>query len=63
MKGRCEDFQNLFETLPLDSIGQGEALAPGSLYRAEGTNSAGQSRTQGSPINAAMQDAKVTSMP
>lgn len=57
VKGDVKTFKNLFETLPLDSIGQGEALAPGSICRAEGTDSAGQSQDTGSPVYA-MQDGK-----
>ncbi|CAI9159363.1 unnamed protein product [Rangifer tarandus platyrhynchus] len=57
MKGDVKTFKNLFETLPLDSIGQGDALAPGSIHRAEGTESAGQSQDTGSPVYA-MQDGK-----
>uniref|UniRef100_A0A8C6FVB1 Xin actin binding repeat containing 1 n=1 Tax=Moschus moschiferus TaxID=68415 RepID=A0A8C6FVB1_MOSMO len=57
VKGDVKTFKNLFETLPLDSIGQGEALAPGSICRAEGTDSAGQSQDTGSPMYA-MQDGK-----
>ncbi|XP_074201300.1 xin actin-binding repeat-containing protein 1 isoform X2 [Camelus bactrianus] len=57
VKGDVKAFKNLFETLPLDSIGQGEALAHGNVSRAEGTDSAGQSQDTGSPVYA-MQDGK-----
>ncbi|XP_011365384.1 xin actin-binding repeat-containing protein 1 isoform X1 [Pteropus vampyrus] len=57
VKGDVKTFKNLFETIPLDSIGQGETSAPRSVSRANGTDSAGQSRDTGSPVYA-MQDAK-----
>ncbi|XP_014715106.3 xin actin-binding repeat-containing protein 1 isoform X1 [Equus asinus] len=57
VKGDVKTFKNLFETLPLDSIGQGEPLAHGSVNRAERTDSAGQSQDIGSPVYA-MQDGK-----
>ncbi|XP_024624722.1 xin actin-binding repeat-containing protein 1 isoform X1 [Neophocaena asiaeorientalis asiaeorientalis] len=57
VKGDVKTFKNLFETLPLDSIRQGEASAHGSISRAEGTDSAGQSQDIGSPVYA-MQDGK-----
>ncbi|XP_062970309.1 xin actin-binding repeat-containing protein 1 isoform X1 [Cynocephalus volans] len=57
VKGDVKTFKNLFETLPLDSIGQGEPLAHGNVSRAEGTDSAGQSQGIGSPVYA-MQDSK-----
>ncbi|XP_037703452.1 xin actin-binding repeat-containing protein 1 [Choloepus didactylus] len=50
VKGDVKTFKNLFETLPLDSIGQGKPLA-------QGTEAAGQSQDIGSPVYA-MQDAK-----
>ncbi|XP_032017903.1 xin actin-binding repeat-containing protein 1 isoform X1 [Hylobates moloch] len=57
LKGDVKTFKNLFETLPLDSIGQGEVLAHGSPSREEGTDSAGQAQGVGSPVYA-MQDSK-----
>uniref|UniRef100_A0A8D1KDX8 Xin actin binding repeat containing 1 n=2 Tax=Sus scrofa TaxID=9823 RepID=A0A8D1KDX8_PIG len=57
VKGDVKTFKNLFETLPLDSIGQGEALARGNVSRAEGTDSAEQSQDIGSPVYA-LQDGK-----
>ncbi|XP_058405412.1 xin actin-binding repeat-containing protein 1 [Diceros bicornis minor] len=57
VKGDVKTFKNLFETLPLDSIGQGEPLAHRSVNGAEGTDSAGQSQDIGSPVYA-MQDGK-----
>ncbi|XP_017363844.1 xin actin-binding repeat-containing protein 1 isoform X1 [Cebus imitator] len=57
LKGDVKTFKNLFETLPLDSIGQGEALAHGRPSREEGTDSAGQVQGVGAPVYA-MQDSK-----
>ncbi|XP_012311049.2 xin actin-binding repeat-containing protein 1 isoform X1 [Aotus nancymaae] len=57
LKGDVKTFKNLFETLPLDSIGQGEALAHGRPSREEGTDSAGQAQGIGAPVYA-MQDSK-----
>ncbi|XP_036122785.1 xin actin-binding repeat-containing protein 1-like [Molossus molossus] len=57
VKGDVKTFKNLFETLPLDSIGQGEPATPRSVSKVEGTNSAGQSQDTGSPVYA-MQDGK-----
>ncbi|XP_057561645.1 xin actin-binding repeat-containing protein 1 isoform X2 [Hippopotamus amphibius kiboko] len=54
VKGDVKTFKNLFETLPLDSIGQGEASAHGRTSRAD---SAQQSQDIGSPVYA-MQDGK-----
>ncbi|KAG8521582.1 Xin actin-binding repeat-containing protein 1 [Galemys pyrenaicus] len=52
VKGDVKTFKNLFETLPLDSIGQGEPAAPGSTSRAGGADSAGRSQDAGSPVYA-----------
>ncbi|XP_054451023.1 xin actin-binding repeat-containing protein 1 isoform X2 [Pteronotus mesoamericanus] len=57
VKGDVKTFKNLFETLPLDSIGQGESSTPRSVSKVEGTDSAGQSQDIGSPVYA-MQDGK-----
>ncbi|XP_008708283.2 xin actin-binding repeat-containing protein 1 [Ursus maritimus] len=57
VKGDVKAFKNLFETLPLDSIGQGEPSAHRSMNRAEGMDSTGQSQDIGSPVYA-MQDGK-----
>lgn len=57
VKGDVKTFKNLFETLPLDSIGQGEPSTPRAVSEVEGTNSAGQSQDTGSPVYA-MQDGK-----
>ncbi|XP_032717035.1 xin actin-binding repeat-containing protein 1 isoform X1 [Lontra canadensis] len=57
VKGDVKAFKNLFETLPLDSIGQGEPLALQSMNRAEGIDSMGLSQDTGSPVYA-MQDGK-----
>ncbi|XP_077721844.1 xin actin-binding repeat-containing protein 1 isoform X1 [Canis aureus] len=57
VKGDVKAFKNLFETLPLDSIGQGEPSAHRSMNRAEGTDPTGQSQDVGSPVYA-MQDGK-----
>nr|XP_020140985.1 xin actin-binding repeat-containing protein 1 [Microcebus murinus]XP_020140996.1 xin actin-binding repeat-containing protein 1 [Microcebus murinus] len=57
LKGDVKTFKNLFETLPLDSIGQGEPSAQGSVSRGEGTDCAGHSQNIGSPVYA-MQDSK-----
>ncbi|XP_012504096.1 PREDICTED: xin actin-binding repeat-containing protein 1 isoform X1 [Propithecus coquereli] len=57
LKGDVKTFKNLFETLPLDSIGQGEPSAHGSVNRGEGTDRAGHSQNIGSPVYA-MQDSK-----
>ncbi|XP_062056652.1 xin actin-binding repeat-containing protein 1 isoform X1 [Lepus europaeus] len=53
VKGDVKTFKNLFETLPLDSIGQGEPSTLGSESRAE----PGQSQATGSPVYA-MQDSR-----
>nr|XP_025739848.1 xin actin-binding repeat-containing protein 1 [Callorhinus ursinus] len=57
VKGDVKAFKNLFETLSLDSIGQGEPSAHRSVHRAEGIDSPGQSQDLGSPVYA-MQDGK-----
>ncbi|XP_037357458.1 xin actin-binding repeat-containing protein 1 [Talpa occidentalis] len=57
VKGDVKTFKNLFETLPLDSIGQGEPSAHGSMSRAEGADSASQLQDIGSPVYA-IQDGK-----
>ncbi|KAM5188347.1 xin actin-binding repeat-containing protein 1 isoform 3-T4 [Callospermophilus lateralis] len=57
VKGDVKTFKNLFETLPLDSIGQGEPLVPDGANRSETTDSARQSQGAGSPVYA-MQDSK-----
>ncbi|CAO2633206.1 Xin actin-binding repeat-containing protein 1 [Lemmus lemmus] len=57
LKGDVKTFKNLFETLPLDSIGQGEPLACGNINQAEITDSAKQSQGTDSPIYA-MQDSR-----
>ncbi|XP_006733501.1 xin actin-binding repeat-containing protein 1 isoform X1 [Leptonychotes weddellii] len=57
VKGDVKAFKNLFETLPLDSIGQGEPSAHRSVHGAEGIDSPGQSQDLGSPVYA-MQDGK-----
>ncbi|XP_048650757.1 xin actin-binding repeat-containing protein 1 isoform X1 [Marmota marmota marmota] len=57
VKGDVKTFKNLFETLPLDSIGQGEPLVPDSANGSETTDSARQSQGVGSPVYA-MQDSK-----
>ncbi|KAK7816728.1 hypothetical protein U0070_009253 [Myodes glareolus] len=57
LKGDVKTFKNLFETLPLDSIGQGESLACGNTNRAQATDSAKQSQGTDSPIYA-MQDSR-----
>ncbi|XP_008071125.1 xin actin-binding repeat-containing protein 1 [Carlito syrichta] len=57
LKGDVKTFKNLFETLPLDSIGQGKASAHGCVSRGEGTHSPGQSQVTGSPVYA-VQDGK-----
>ncbi|XP_016051699.1 PREDICTED: xin actin-binding repeat-containing protein 1 [Miniopterus natalensis] len=57
VKGDVKTFKNLFETLPLDSIGQGEPSTPRSVSTVEAADSAGQSQDTGSPVYA-MQDGK-----
>ncbi|XP_008834499.1 xin actin-binding repeat-containing protein 1 isoform X2 [Nannospalax galili] len=57
MKGDVKTFKNLFETLPLDSIGQGKPSVSGSANRAETTDSVGQFQGTGSPVYA-MQDSR-----
>lgn len=57
LKGDVKTFKNLFETLPLDSIGQGEPLACGNTNRAQATDSAKQSQGTDSPIYA-IQDSR-----
>uniref|UniRef100_A0A0P6JCA7 Xin actin-binding repeat-containing protein 1 isoform 2 n=1 Tax=Heterocephalus glaber TaxID=10181 RepID=A0A0P6JCA7_HETGA len=52
VKGDVKNFKNLFETLPLDSIRQGEASVPGSVNPAGTTDFAGQSQAAGSPVYA-----------
>ncbi|XP_029796395.1 xin actin-binding repeat-containing protein 1 isoform X2 [Suricata suricatta] len=55
VKGDVKAFKTLFETLPLDSIGQVEPSAQRNRSRAEGLDSAGRSQDTGSPVYA-MQD-------
>ncbi|XP_047386285.1 xin actin-binding repeat-containing protein 1 [Sciurus carolinensis] len=55
VKGDVKTFKNLFETLPLDSIGQGEPPTPESANGSEAT--ARQPQGVGSPVYA-MQDSK-----
>ncbi|XP_004581432.2 xin actin-binding repeat-containing protein 1 isoform X1 [Ochotona princeps] len=57
VKGDVKTFKNLFETLPLDSIGQGEPVTPVSESRADTTNPAGHSQGPGSTVYA-MQDSR-----
>ncbi|XP_007943948.1 xin actin-binding repeat-containing protein 1 [Orycteropus afer afer] len=57
VKGDVKTFKKLFETLPLDSIGQGESPGPGNKSTAEETDSSGQPQGTGSPVYA-MQDGK-----
>ncbi|XP_066206927.1 xin actin-binding repeat-containing protein 1 isoform X2 [Saccopteryx leptura] len=57
VKGDVKTFKNLFETLPLDSIGQGEPSTSRNVCKVEGIDSAGQSQDTGSPVYA-MQDGK-----
>ncbi|XP_037004089.2 xin actin-binding repeat-containing protein 1 isoform X1 [Artibeus jamaicensis] len=57
VKGDVKTFKNLFETLPLDSIGQGESSTPRSVSKVEGMGSVGQSQDIGSPVYA-MQDGR-----
>ncbi|XP_005386617.1 PREDICTED: xin actin-binding repeat-containing protein 1 isoform X2 [Chinchilla lanigera] len=57
VKGDVKTFKNLFETLPLDSIQQGEASACGSVGTAGTTVCTGQPQVAGSPVYA-MQDSK-----
>lgn len=57
LKGDVKTFKNLFETLPLDSIGQDESLACGNTNRGQATDSAKQSQGTDSPIYA-MQDSR-----
>ncbi|XP_042137947.2 xin actin-binding repeat-containing protein 1 isoform X1 [Peromyscus maniculatus bairdii] len=57
LKGDVKTFKNLFETLPLDSIGQGEHSTCGNISRAQTTDSAEQSQGTDSPIYA-MQDSR-----
>lgn len=57
VKGDVKTFKNLFETLPLDSIGQGESSTPRSVSEVEGTGSAGQSQDTGPPVYA-LQDGR-----
>ncbi|XP_010616713.1 xin actin-binding repeat-containing protein 1 isoform X2 [Fukomys damarensis] len=57
VKGDVKTFKNLFETLPLDSIGQGEASVPENVNTAGTTDFAGQSQAAGSPVYA-VQDSK-----
>uniref|UniRef100_A0A250Y6U9 Xin actin-binding repeat-containing protein 1 n=1 Tax=Castor canadensis TaxID=51338 RepID=A0A250Y6U9_CASCN len=57
LKGDVKTFKTLFETIPLDSIGQGEPLAHASMDRIETAASAGQSQGTASPLYA-MQDSK-----
>ncbi|XP_036287807.1 xin actin-binding repeat-containing protein 1 isoform X1 [Pipistrellus kuhlii] len=52
VKGDVKTFKNLFETLPLDSIGQGEPSTPGNGSEVAGTDSAGQAQDTGSPVYA-----------
>lgn len=55
LKGDVKTFKNLFETLPLDSIGQGEPSAYGDINRGQKTDSTGQSQGADAPVYA-MQD-------
>lgn len=57
VKGDVKTFKNLFETIPLDSIGPGEPPVPSSVRGAEGKDPAGQSQDTGSPVYA-VQDSK-----
>ncbi|KAM8759088.1 xin actin-binding repeat-containing protein 1 isoform 2-T2 [Rhynchonycteris naso] len=57
VKGDVKTFKNLFETLPLDSIGQGKPSNPRNVCIVEGIDSAGQSQDMGSTVYA-MQDGK-----
>lgn len=56
-KGDVKTFKNLFETLPLDSIGQGEPSACGNINRGQRTDSAGLSEGADAPVYA-MQDSR-----
>ncbi|KAL1782270.1 xin actin-binding repeat-containing protein 1 isoform X1 [Sigmodon hispidus] len=57
LKGDVKSFKNLFETLPLDSIGQSEHSDCENINRAQTNDSAEQSQGKDSPIYA-MQDSK-----
>lgn len=57
LKGDVKTFKNLFETLPLDSIGQGEPSACGSINSAPTTDLAQLSRGTDTPVYA-MQDSR-----
>ncbi|KAM6162580.1 xin actin-binding repeat-containing protein 1 isoform 2-T3 [Erethizon dorsatum] len=57
VKGDVKTFKNLFETLPLDNIRQGEASARGNVSTAGTTDCTVQSQLAGSPVYA-MQDSK-----
>ncbi|XP_030100108.2 xin actin-binding repeat-containing protein 1 isoform X1 [Mus musculus] len=57
LKGDVKTFKNLFETLPLDSIGQGEPSAYGNINRGQNTDSAEQSQGSDAPVYA-MQDSR-----
>uniref|UniRef100_A0A8C2L8P8 Xin actin-binding repeat containing 1 n=1 Tax=Cricetulus griseus TaxID=10029 RepID=A0A8C2L8P8_CRIGR len=57
LKGDVKTFKNLFETLPLDSFGQGEHPVCGNTSRAQTADSAEQPQGTDSPIYA-MQDSR-----
>ncbi|XP_052042928.1 xin actin-binding repeat-containing protein 1 [Apodemus sylvaticus] len=57
LKGDVKTFKNLFETLPLDSIGQGEPSAFGDINRGQKTDSAEQSQGADASVYA-MQDSR-----
>nr|XP_021512212.1 xin actin-binding repeat-containing protein 1 [Meriones unguiculatus] len=57
LKGDVKTFKTLFETLPLDSIGQGEPSACGSIDRGQTTDLAEQSQGTDAPVYA-MQDSR-----
>ncbi|XP_055985812.1 xin actin-binding repeat-containing protein 1-like [Sorex fumeus] len=57
VKGDVKTFKNLFETLPLDSIGQGEPWGQGRVSEAKGPECAGQSLAVGSTVYA-LQDSR-----
>ncbi|XP_076773409.1 xin actin-binding repeat-containing protein 1 isoform X1 [Arvicanthis niloticus] len=57
LKGDVKTFKNLFETLPLDSIGQDEPSAYGNINRGQKTDSAELSQGSDVPVYA-MQDSR-----
>ncbi|XP_050996390.1 xin actin-binding repeat-containing protein 1 [Acomys russatus] len=57
LRGDVKSFKNLFETLPLDSIGQGEPSACQNRGGAQTADSAEQSQDTDSPVYA-MQDSR-----